>query len=282
MKTFFEGSPFMLIFLLLGVQVPIYLLLPYGVEGLVLIGFLLILLSYTLVRGAASGLFWSLPYLFLLGAALFDSQFSNRFVKEIVIPLPLMMAYGVVLISLILLAGYIQEQMANQKQLVSVLQERIRRFTAVDLETGFDNPDRMEFEVASEMKRINRYGGSFVLLILQIDHYVEFQKLYGEKEREHLLSSLAGKLSELTRQTDRKFRYDGDSLAVLLTNTTVDSVEIVVSKLESKLKDHQLLSGNLIDITFQMGQVAYEPGSEIADFELLMEKIESERVSYVL
>ncbi len=282
MKTFFEGSSFMLILLVLGVQVPIYLLLPYHVEGLVLIGFLLVLLSYTLVRGAAAGLFWSLPYLFLLGAALFDSQFSNRFVTEIVIPLPYMMAYGVALISLILLAGYIREQMTSQRQLVSMLQERIRRFTAIDLETGFDNPERMEFEVASEMKRINRYGGSFVLLILQIEHYVEFQKIYGEKEREHLLSSLAGKLSELTRQTDRKFRYNGDSLAVLLTNTTVDSVEIVVSKLESKLKDHQLLSGNLIDITFQMGQVAYEPGSEIEEFELLMEKVESERVSYVL
>ncbi|ARF13719.1 GGDEF domain-containing protein [Sporosarcina ureae] len=282
MKTFFEGSQFILIVLLLGVQLSTYLLLPYGVEGLVLIAFLLLLLSYTLLRGSAAGLFWSLPYLLILGAVLFDGQFFNRFVKELEVPLPYMLAYGIALIGLILLAGYIQNQLTDQRQLVLKLQERIRRFTAVDIETGFDNPERMEFEVTAEMKRIDRYGGSFVLLILQMDHYEEFQKLYGEKERAHLLSSLAYKLGELTRQTDRKFRYDTDRLAVLLTNTTVESVEIVSSKLENKLKVHQLLSGNLIDLTFLIGQVTYEPGSESMDYEVLMEKVESERVSYVL
>ncbi|MFD1928826.1 GGDEF domain-containing protein [Sporosarcina siberiensis] len=282
MKTFFEGSQLMIIVLLLGIQLPMYLLLPYGMEGLVLLGFLLLLLSYTLVKGPAAGLFWSLPYLLILGVVLFDSQFSTIFFGEIKIPLPYIMTYGIVLISLIVLAGYIQEQTSSQTRLVLQLQERIRRFTAVDIETGFDNSERMDFEITSEMKRIDRYGGSFVLLILQVEHYEEFQKLYGEKEREHLLSLLSYKLEELTRQTDRKFRYSADSLAVLLTNTGLDSVEIVINKLERQLKNHQLLSGNLVDITFQMGQVTYGSNSDCKDYEGLMEMVESERVSYVL
>jgi PleD family two-component response regulator len=48
--------------------------------------------------------------------------------------------------------------------------------------TGFDNHLRMKLELSEEIKRAERYGNSFVFLLLHMYYFKEFKSLYGEKE----------------------------------------------------------------------------------------------------
>ena len=279
-----KGVLVSLVFLLIVVQVPAYLLSPYGTVGLFLIGFSLLLLAVAISKGPVTALFWCLPYLFLLGTILFYSHLSiNRLpIAPIGIPLPFFLVYGLLLIVLIIIAGKVHEQFMNQQKQIVRLREKIRQFVAVDPETGFDNRERMKLEVTSEMKRIDRYGGAFVLLFLQVEHYEEFGKLYGEKERVHVLSSIAQVLQEMLRMTDRKFRYARDCFAVELTNTTDASLETVIEKLRERLKTHQLLNGKYIDLSFHIGFVLYDGSSFNVEYEELLEKVESEMIAHAI
>lgn len=279
-----KGSLALLVLLLVGVQVPTFFLSPYGAVGLFLLGFMMLLLAVSLLKGAVTGLFWSLPYLFLLGSTLFYSYLPNNqlAIAPIGIPLPFFMGYGILLIVLIVIGGKVHEQITDQRNRIMQLQEKIRRFVAVDPETGFDNRERMALEVTSEMKRIDRYGGAFVLLFLRVEHYELFRKLYGDKEREHLLSSIALVLQEMLRGTDRKFRYDLDCFAVELTNTTEESLEIIIDKLRERLKTHQLLNGNYIDLSFDIGYVLYDHNASNQGYEELLEKVKSEMIAHAI
>ena len=278
------GSLTMIVCLLIVVHIPAYFLFPFGAIGQFMQGFMILLLAITLLKGSVTGLFWSLPYLFILGGTLFYSQMpaARLPMNSIAIPLPYFLVYGFTLILLIVLSGYAHDRITGASQVIDEQKEKIRQFIAVDTETGFDNRERMQLEVTGEMKRIERYGGAFVMLYLQIEHFHEFRKLYGEKEKVHLLSSLAYKLEEMMRATDRKFRYDTDSLAVLLTNTTDESLEIVIEKMRKRLKVHQLLNGNYIDLSFHIGYLLHDTNSGQLPYDELLEKVESGMITHAI
>ena len=271
----------LIVVLLVSVQIPSYFLLKEGTSGLLLYGFLILLLIVALLTGPVTGLFSGLLFIFISGSVLFylnrpDSAFlmeSSSF------PLPLFLGYGLMLIILILIAGSIHDRIIGQGKRNRGLQEEIRQFVAIDVETGFDNKYRMEAEVQAEMRRIERYGNKFTLILLQLDHLEDFKHLYGEKEAKHLLSSLAQAIQQTMRSTDRKFRYASDRFALLLTNTDDQSVDSVFEKLANCMTTHQLLNGKYVTLSFRSGYTVYGKDKPTQDFELLFSQVESEMVS---
>lgn len=270
--------------LLVAAQMPAIFLFKEGAIGIFLYSFLLLIVLVSLFKGTIAGLLWCLPFLFIIGSVLIYSNLpaSSLSTNLNVIPLPYFMAYGLSIVILVLIAGKIHERVTRQGEMVHQLKEKIRQFVAVDMETNFDNKQRMEFELNAEMKRINRYGGEFTLILLQIDHFDSFRKLYGEKEKVHLLSSLSKVLGETMRATDRKFRYGYDRFALLLTNTPDDSIEVIFNKLSSNLKTHRLLNENYITLSYRLGHSLYNQSSAFESVEDFIEKVESEMLSHEL
>lgn len=85
-------------------------------------------------------------------------------------------------------------------------------------------------------------------------------------------------MQQTIRSTDRKFRYTADRFALLLTNTSGDSVEIVYDKLAKGLNTHQLLNGKYVTLSFHTGHVFYNKETNVADYEALFSQVESEMV----
>jgi len=284
MKKFFKAEIrvlLLLVVLLVSTQIPAYILLKEGTAGLLLYGFLILLLIVALVMGPVTGLFSSLLFIFIIGSILFYLNRPNATVSfdPAAFPLPLFLGYGFVLIILILLAGRIHDQIVHQGKRNRELEDDIRQFVAVDVETGFDNKSRMITEIQAEMKRIERYGNTFTLVLLQLDYFEDFKQLYGDKETKHLLFSLAQAMQQTMRSTDRKFRYESDRFALLLTNTDDHSVEIVFGKLAERIKTHQLLTGKYVTLSFRSGYVVYDKGTVIQDYQTLFSQVESEMVA---
>lgn len=283
MKQIFDykaGSLFLIVILMIGVQIPITYLIKEGITGLPLIVILLLLITISLVAGPVTGLFGALMFIFIVGTALLYISVTNTVLTFdlIDLPIPLYLGFGLALIILILIAGRIHDSILDQLKKNRFLQEEIRQYVAVDSETGFDNRHRMVTEIQTEMSRVNRYDGAFTLILLKMDHFDDFKRLYGEKETTHLLASLADAMQMTIRRTDRKFRYGMDRFALLLTNTDDRSVEIVYDKLAEKIKNHQLLNEKYVTLTFRSGHVVYDKHASIEDYQELFEQIESEMV----
>lgn len=284
MKKFFEveiRTLLLIVLFLFAMQFLAFFLIGQGTSGLLIYGFILLLVAITFISGTVTGLYSSLLFIFIIGTVLCYLSLTNSsftFDSEI-FPLPYFLGVGFALIILVLLAGRIHDLIINQGKLNRRLQEEYIQYVAVDVETGFDNKHRMIIEIQSEIKRIERYGGAFTLILLQMDYLDDFTRLYGKKETNHLLVSLAKSMDKTMRSTDRKFRYGIDRFALLLTNTNDDSVEIVFGKLAERIKTHQLLNDKYVTLTFRTGHIVYDQHSSIQDYQSLISQVESEMVS---
>lgn len=285
MKEFFNKEIYLfslISLVIVGLVTYTYFLFQEMTSGFLLLCISILLIILTLFFGTVMGLFGSLIVIFTIGSIVLFFTFSNSDIIEISIPLLHLFMYGVSLVVFILLTGTIHNNIEQKNKERQKLQFEIEQFVAIDPSTGFDNKTRMIHEVQSEMNRVKRYGGAFTLILLQIDHFDEFEKLYGMKEKEHLLQTLAGKIDSTMRSTDRKFRYAPDRIALVLTNTDDQSVDIVYNKILESLKTHQLLSEKYITLTFHGSHAVYTKEQSNNDFEQFFNQVESELMIYAL
>lgn len=264
--------------LIVLVQLPIYYIGYAEISGTLLIGFLLLLIIVALLFGPIIGLYSSLLFIFIVGSYFYyitlgESVISLTFNH---LPLPILLGYGFALIILVLIAGHTYNLTIEHGKEKRRLEEEMRQLVAVDVDTGFDNKHRMAMEVEAEMGRVNRYGGTFTLILLQLDFFDQFNRLYGEKEQKQLLRSIGEKIKATTRSTDLKFRYAPDRFALLLTSTDDSSIDIIYKKLAEVLKNHVLLTGKYVTLSFRIGHIVYSEQTDIKNYETLFSTVEGE------
>ncbi|MEK5331500.1 diguanylate cyclase domain-containing protein [Lysinibacillus sp. FSL W8-0992] len=260
------------ILLILLLQLPAYFLLHQDIESLLLYIFLVLIVILTLWRGTVTGLISSLLFIFISGSTLLYigmtgsvALLSNAFSMQ------QFLAYGVVLLLLVLCAGKIHELLLAQEKYMKNLQQDVKNFVAIDVETGFDNESRMRVIVNEEMRRADRHQHSFVFIMLKLENYEKFKKLYGFKEAQYLWKQLAEKIQQSVRQTDKKFRYRENYLAILLIDTSDQYIDIIYEKLDQALKNHQLLNKRWVTLSYKTSYFTYSPQMDQSFDDLLAE-----------
>ncbi len=260
------------ILLILLLQLPAYFLLHQDIESLLLYIFLVLIVILTLWRGTVTGLISSLLFIFISGSTLLYigmtgsvALLSNAFSMQ------QFLAYGVVVLLLVLCAGKIHELLLAQEKYMKNLQQDVKNFVAIDVETGFDNESRMRVIVNEEMRRADRHQHSFVFIMLKLDNYEKFKKLYGFKEAQYLWKQLAEKIQQSVRQTDKKFRYRENYLAILLIDTSDQYIDIIYEKLDQALKNHQLLNKRWVTLSYKTSYFTYTPQMDQSFDDLLAE-----------
>ncbi|WP_212919122.1 GGDEF domain-containing protein [Ornithinibacillus bavariensis] len=235
--------------------------------------------------GTLLSLIISLLFLFAIGSVLLYLGLQNieygGFYNEF-LTMEHFVFFGVGLLVTDLIGGSIQEQHRKVALERNRLRQEVKHFVAVDPDTSFDNAERMEIEIKREMNRINRYGGKFTILLLELDYYKEFLKTYGQKELDHLLKGIGEKVSNSLRFSDKKYRYRNNKFAFLLIETTKDNVEIVADKLAEQLKTHQLLNGRMVTLTFHISFEEYNEQMKDINYLEFVQEVDKETVFYDL
>lgn len=239
----------------------------------------------SLVWGLLPSLILSLSILFVLGTFLFFIEFQNiheeiNFIESF--KMREFVIYGVILLLTNVLGGSVHRHYFTVVKERNSLRSDVEQFVAIDPDTSFDNAKRMEIEIAREMKRIDRHGGQFTILFLELDYYDEFLKVYGWKEVNHLLQQIGEKASGILRFSDKKFRFNHNKFAFLLIEMSKEHVEIVGDKLSTHLTDHKLLSGKTVTLQFHMSYEEYNDGMKETDSFDFIEEVERETVFYDL
>lgn len=252
-------------------QIPMFMLLNRGEEGLLLYILLIVIIILTIWKGAVAGLINSLVLIFCSGTILLYMRIAGTISTiSATFPLYLFFIYGALLLILILCAGKVRELLLLQDQYIQHLERDVSRFVAIDIETGFDNETRMYSTVEEEMSRTDRSKHNFVFILLRLENYKQFKQLYGVNEVHHLWKELAMKIQKTVRQTDKKFRYGDNQIALLLTDTSSEFIDVVYEKLDQALKSHQLLNGNWITLRYKTSYFVYTSQVEQSFEELLL------------
>lgn len=170
-------------------------------EGALILCITFVVIAAGIWFGPIYALAVTLIVLFVLGTLMMFFQTGQA--EE---GLRMLVVWGIALLLFSFISGRIHDIAAELRRSVTRLQSEIKSFVAVDRVTGFDNKQRMKLELSEEIKRAERYGNSFVFLLLHMHYFKEFKSLYGEKETDRLFQYVSQQIRSSVRETDKKFR----------------------------------------------------------------------------
>jgi diguanylate cyclase (GGDEF)-like protein len=96
------------------------------------------------------------------------------------------------------------------------LRESLREQSIRDPLTGLFNLRYLEETLEREISRSTRGGKPVGLMMLDVDHFKEFNDTFGHPGGDALLCELSNLLQSVTRVEDAACRYGGDEFVVLL------------------------------------------------------------------
>lgn len=89
----------------------------------------------------------------------------------------------------------------------------------------------------SEFKRATRYNRPLSLLMIDVDHFKQFNDTHGHLKGDLALKSIAQALSQSIREVDILARYGGEEFVLLLPNTDLNNAYTVAEKLRKKIEN---------------------------------------------
>jgi diguanylate cyclase (GGDEF)-like protein len=129
--------------------------------------------------------------------------------------------------------------------------------------TGLLNNPGFRRRVEEECGRLDRGGGAFTLLVLDLDGFKRLNDTRGHVVGDRCLRHFAETLDTTTRRYDLVGRLGGDEFAVLLPNTNEAQAETAIARLRTVLVD--ALAGRGWVVSFSLGAVTFDVPPESVD-----------------
>lgn len=239
-------------------------------ESILIICITLAIIAAGIWLGSIYALAGTIIVLFVLGTLMMFLHTDASSETE----LQTLVIWGIALLLFSFMSGRIHDIAIGLHRSVKHLQDEINSFVAIDRVTGFDNKQRMKLELSEEIKRAERYGNSFVFLLLQMHYFKEFKSLYGENETDRLFQFVSSQIRSCVRETDKKFRPAEERFGILLTHTPVEHMPAVLEKLKKQLDTYQLKNGKYVTLTFHVCHLSYQ--NDLKTAEQFLEELENE------
>jgi diguanylate cyclase (GGDEF)-like protein len=141
---------------------------------------------------------------------------------------------------------------------IDLLRMQLQEQAIRDPLTGAYNRRYFSEALDQEAARSARENTPFSVLILDVDHFKQFNDTYGHKCGDIVLQSLAKFLNENTRQGDIVCRYGGEEFVILMTDATPEDAykraELFRKQFEEMLIEYE---GKKLSCTFSAGIASY-------------------------
>ena len=147
------------------------------------------------------------------------------------------------------------------------LHRMVERQALVDGLTGLANRRQCEETLASELARLDRFGGSLALVVADLDWFKDVNDRYGHPAGDAVLREFAALLDETLRSVDLAGRWGGEEFLLMLPGTDLGGGAQVAERIRTALAGRIVLSpdGDPIPITASFGVAATPPATSAAE-----------------
>jgi diguanylate cyclase (GGDEF)-like protein/PAS domain S-box-containing protein len=148
------------------------------------------------------------------------------------------------------------------------LREALRNQSIRDPLTGLFNRRYLEESLEREFSRSNRNRNSVAIIMLDIDHFKEFNDRFGHQAGDAALRTLGDYLKKAIRGQDIVCRYGGEEFALVFSGSTLEGALERGEVLRNGVKQLEVQYGGQLlgTITVSMGVALFpDHGSTIAD-----------------
>jgi two-component system, cell cycle response regulator len=124
--------------------------------------------------------------------------------------------------------------------LVTRLREResqadLERLSVTDALTGLYNRRHLMGTLANEVQRSRRLRRAFSVLLVDVDHFKQYNDTNGHLAGDAALVKIADILRKTTRGVDCVARYGGEEFLVMLLETTIATAAVVSERIRARV-----------------------------------------------
>jgi diguanylate cyclase (GGDEF)-like protein len=143
----------------------------------------------------------------------------------------------------------------------------VERQALVDGLTGLANRRQCEDTLASELARLERFGGPLALVVADLDWFKDVNDRYGHPSGDAVLREFAALLQETVRDVDLAGRWGGEEFLLVLPGTDLEGGARVAERIRLSLASRIVLStdGSPIPVTASFGVAATPPATTAAE-----------------
>ena len=168
-------------------------------------------------------------------------------------------------------AAIVKARVENHLKLKSY-QDLLKKQSTRDGLSGLPNRRAFDELLAQEWRRGARLGSPLSLIILDIDHFKQYNDFYGHLAGDECLRQVAKQLAKVGRAIDFVGRYGGEEFVCVLPHTDAQGAERVAERLQNSVNEINIPhehSSAAKHITISLGVSSVTPDNSVAPETLL-------------
>ena len=150
--------------------------------------------------------------------------------------------------------------------------EQLRRYqfqATVDVTTGLFNRNWLQKMLPRQMSRARSNEANLTLLMIDIDHFKQFNDTHGHVTGDYALHFVGGSFIDQLRSTDMAARFGGEEFVVILPGTDLETATRVGERLRSYIARTPVVLPDLKEIaplTISVGVAEMPPKGDMEAF----------------
>lgn len=148
------------------------------------------------------------------------------------------------------------------------MMEKLQKLAVTDGLTKLYNSRSFYSQLETEVDRFNRYKHPLSLLLLDLDHFKDYNDSYGHIEGDKVLVRFSQIIRSCLRTNDTAYRYGGEEFTVILPETGGEEAGTVAQRIRAALETERFspVNGKDVKITISIGVTEYQPKEELSTF----------------
>ena len=154
-------------------------------------------------------------------------------------------------------------KMKAQLQQINQLQDKLQEEAIRDPLTGLFNRRYLEETLVREIARARRENYDISFMLLDIDHFKQFNDLYGHDTGDAVLKALAEQLNSRVRTADIPCRVGGEEFLLVLPGILSEVAQLRAEYFRDQVQDMPIpYRDQILSLTVSVGVAAYPKNGE--------------------
>lgn len=150
---------------------------------------------------------------------------------------------------------------------ISGLQQikELEKMAYLDALTGIPNRRYIEMNLYARYNEMKRYGLSFGVLMMDIDHFKKFNDTYGHDIGDEVLKVVTKTLADNSRPYDIVGRWGGEEFVALVVNVSKEEMFVIADRFRILVEQSMLTTNkNILRVTISIGATMAQQTDTIA------------------
>ena len=145
---------------------------------------------------------------------------------------------------------------------------KLKELAITDDLTRLYNSRHFYQQIELEVDRSNRYDNPLALLLMDIDHFKDYNDTYGHLEGDKVLVRLGEIIRSMLRKMDSAYRYGGEEFTVILPETSGKESITMAERIRQAVEKERFSSSEDEEsrITISIGVTEYMPNEDVKAF----------------